>query len=596
MFLKKYPRQKNGKVHAYWAVVESYRTARGPRSRIVGYLGGLRPSERRGWAEGAREVPPRGPQESPGLWEEDREPVPEKVTVRVGGVQVEETKDFGDVWLGWVLWRKLGLDGLFQRGAPEGAEEVPWGLMAAILAMGRLCDPSSELHVEDTWYPRTALPEVLGVGLERVYAQRLYRTLDVIGGCKEAVEKHLRQQWGELFGIEYDLVLYDVTSTYFEGEAQRNPQAQRGYSRDHRPDCKQVCIGRVVTPEGFPLGYEVFAGNRADVTTVEEIVRAMERKYGRARRIWVLDRGMVEEDNLAYLRERGGSYIVGTPRSQLKAFEPALTEAGWTAVYEDVEVKRCPSPEGTETFVLCRSQGRMKKERAIHQKASERIEAGLRRLAGRLARTRKAPDRAQVERQIGRLLQQHSRAAGKYQVRVEDDPNRPGQSRLTWACRKEWEDWASLREGAYLLRTNLNGMEPAALWKMYMPLADAEESFRTVKWELDLRPIFHQKEDRVQAHILVAFLAYAMGKTLQGWMERAGLGRGVRTVLEEFGRIKCNTVVLPTDTGRKIELRCITRPDGPLRVLLDHLGLKLPTSLGAPRWRRRLSDQGEIEM
>ena len=407
MFLKKLRRKKNGKGHTYWALAESYRTARGSRHRVVAYLGELKSGERKGWAGLAAKL---GGKEAvvvePTLFDAERtsDPVPEQVTVKVRGVRVSGTTDFGDVWLGLLLWRMLGLDELFGRLMPKGREEIAWDLLTAVLVLARFCEPSSERHIAEAWYPRTVLPGLLGVPGEQVYVQRLYRALDVLVEHKDAVEKHLKARLGGLFDVQYDLLLYDVTSTYFEGQANRNPQAKRGHSRDHRPDCKQVCIGLVVAPDGLPLGYEVFDGNRNDVTTLPEIVECMEAKYGRARRIWVVDRGMVNEENLAFIRDRGGHYVVGTPRSMLKRYEKELTESGWSAVYEDVEVKLCPTPDGTETFVLCRSQARAEKEKAMHARFSERTEQSLVRLGDRLARAKKRPNRSQVERQIGRLL------------------------------------------------------------------------------------------------------------------------------------------------------------------------------------------------
>jgi len=470
MFLKKLARKKNGKGHTYWALVESCRTKQGPRQRVVSYLGELTPGERSGWAQLGGKLS-RKPVAfvQPTLFdaEADRETVPDEVTVNVRGVRVAVAKDFGDVWLGLVLWRMLGLDELFRELLPEGREAVRWDLLAAALVLARFCEPSSERHVAEAWYAKTSLAEFLGVGADEVHVQRLYRTLDVIEPHKEAVEKHLKNRLGELFEVEYDLLLYDVTSTYFEGEAAENSQAQRGYSRDHRFDCKQICIGLVVTRGGLPLGYEVFDGNRTDVTTVEDIVEAMEKKYGRANRIWVMDRGMVDEENLAFIRERGGHYVVGTPRSVLRRYERELTESGWSQVYEDVEVKLCPTPDGQETFVLCRSAARAEKEKAMHERFKQRIEQGLEKLAGRLAKTKKRPNRVQVERQIGRLLERNSRAAGLYAVRTSDDPSRPGHLRLVWDRRDEWSAWAKLSEGAYLLRTNLNGKAPEDLWHTY---------------------------------------------------------------------------------------------------------------------------------
>jgi len=588
MFLKKLPRHKNGKDHVYWALAESYRTPRGPRNRVVAYLGELQAHERKGWARLASKLdghPPAVVQRTLFAEEPAGEPVPENVTVRVGGVRVEGTTDFGDLWLALALWHALGLDVLFRELLPRGREAVEWALVVTILVVARFCEPSSERQIEQTWYPRTSLPELLGVRREQVYVQRLYRGLDVLVPHKEAVERHLKGRLGELFDLDYELVIYDITSTYFEGEARKNPQAKRGYSRDKRPGSKQVCIALVVTTDGVPVGYEVFDGNRRDVTTIEEIVEAMERKYGKAKRIWALDRGMVSEENLRFLRKRKGHYIVGTPRSDLRHYERELTEGGWTAVYEDLEVKLCPSPDGQESFVLCRSVARAAKERAIHERFSKRIEEGLGKLRDRLARANKRPNRSQVERQIGRLLQRNSRAAGKYHVEVRDDPERRGHLCVGWTSREDWSQWATVSEGVYLLRTNLVGWEPETLWKTYIQLTDVEAAFRTIKSDLVIRPIHHQVPRRVHAHILVAFLSYAMWKTLQKWMEAAGLGRGVATVLKELARIKCSEVILPTNTGREIQLRCVTRPDKWQETLLERLRLEIPPRLGHPKWR-----------
>jgi len=301
--------------------------------------------------------------------------------VDVERVRAERPRDFGGAWLGLQLLEKLGLTGFLQKVLPEGREDVAWWAMALVLVLCRLCDPSSELRIAEHLYERSALPDLLGIPADKVNDDRLYRALDRLLPHKEALEVLLRERLGELFDLEYDLLLYDATSTYFEGAAQANPQAQRGYSRDHRPDCKQVCIGLVVTRCGVPLGYEVFAGNRNDATTVQEIVQRIEVRYGQADRIWVMDRGMVSEENLAYLRECGRRYILGTPRSQLRQFERELLEQDWAVIREGLEVKLCPSPDATETFVLCRSADRREKERAIHESFAARIESGLVRMA-----------------------------------------------------------------------------------------------------------------------------------------------------------------------------------------------------------------------
>ena len=356
----------------------------------------------------------------------------------------------------------------------------------------------------------------------------------------------MRQRLGDLFDLEYDFLLYDVTSTYFEGACAANPLAKRGYSRDGRPQCLQVCIGLVVTPEGIPLGYEVFPGNRHDAKTVKEIVLAMEKKYGRARRVWVMDRGMVSEDNLEFLRSREGQYIVGTPKAMLRRFEEHLLAKDWQEVQEGVEVKLVPGPDGTETFVLAHSADRRKKEEAMHGRFVERFEAALGRMQAQ-AESGRLKDPAVANRRLGRLAQQYWRAAGAFDVTIQRRRG-PGKARLkvSWKRDARWSDWAALSEGCYLLRTNLTETDPATLWKRYIQLTEAEWAFRISKDELEIRPIWHHTEQRVLAHILVCFLAYVLWKTLAEWMQRAGLGDAPRTLLEEVAKIKSGDVVLPT--------------------------------------------------
>jgi transposase len=412
---------------------------------------------------------------------------------------------------------------------------------------------------------------------------RLYRGLDQLLPHKADLEAHLKHCYGELFALDFDLLLYDVTSTYFEGEAKRNPMAQRGHSRDHRPDCKQVCIGLVVTRDGFPLGYEVFDGNRTDVTTVEEIVETMEERHGKARRIWVMDRGMTSEANLEWLREGGRQYLVGTPRTELKKWQRELVdERGWEKVRAGLEVKICNGPAGDEVFLLCRSEARKRKEEAMHERFDARIVDGLEKLKHRLERAAQPADRTQVERQIGRLLERNRRAAAKYRISVTDDPKRASGMRLVWSVDRAWSDWAELTEGTYILRSNVADWSSEELWQTYIQLHHAEAAFRIHKSDLKIRPVWHQREDRVLAHILVCFLAFAMWKTLEGWQQRAGLGSSPRTILEEMARIQTVDVVLPLEAGGEMRLRCVVEPDRETAVLIDRLGLRLPKRLRRP--------------
>jgi transposase len=457
--------------------------------------------------------------------------------------------------------------------------------MAAVLVIARLTEPASELHIAENWYRKTALEDLLGLAVERVNDYRLYRALDHLLAHKQAIERHLRQRLGELFALDYDLLLYDVTSTYFEGLAESNTLAARGYSRDHRGDCKQVCIALVVTREGMPLGYEVFAGNRTDVTTVEEIVATMEARYGLAQRIWVMDRGMTSADNVAWLQQSGRRYLIGTPKSELRKWAREIVAArDWKSVRQGVEAKLCLGPDGTERFVLCRSVERREKEKGMHARFAQRIEQGLGKLGKRLEHARRGLERGPLERQVGRLLQRNARAAGRYTIELIDDPTQPAGLRLVWSAKPEWDEWAAHSEGCYVLRTNITDWDAEMLWRTYIQLSEAEAAFRIHKSELSIRPIWHQRTDRVQAHILVCFLAYVLWKTLEQWQSRAGLGNSPRTILDELGRIQSTDVVLPLaeEPSRKLRIRCVARPDQAQALLLDRLGLRLPERLRPP--------------
>jgi transposase len=569
MYVRRCYRTKNGKRHAYWALVESYRTARGPRQRVVAYLGELDEGGRIGVQQA---VQPTSTAQAHLFRQADRA---EWVEVDIRGVRVERSRQFGGCWLGLELVRQLGLSQLFDELLPPGREGISWSVMAQILMLGRMVEASSELRLAEHTYEASALAELLGVPAEKVNDDRLYRSLDHLLPHKTALEKHLQQRLGELFQLDYDLLLYDVTSTYFEGEAAANPQAQRGYSRDHRPDCKQVNIAMVVSRSGLPLGYEVFAGNRSDVTTVEEIVAAMENKYGQANRIWVMDRGMVSAENVEFLQKGGRRYILGTPRSMLRKFEQQLLDETWKEVHAGLEVKLCPGPEGQEVFILCRSTERRLKERAMHDRFEQRIEQKLAQMAASCRQRKQDP--LLVAQRLGKLLGRNSRAAGLFRVHIQTDAR--GGAHLEWSKREEWRDWARLSEGCYLLRSNVTDWSGEELWRAYMQLTEAEAAFRIHKSDLSLRPVWHHLERRVQAHILVCFLTYVLWKTFGHWCHDAGLGDEPRKIFAELGQIALVDVVLPTRTGISIRKRCVTRPTEHQAILLQRLGLELPTSI-----------------
>lgn len=578
MYLRTHHRFKDGKDHVYWSLAETIRTAEGPRQRILCYLGELNSREEKRWRKTISVFNHEGEEKQLSLFPSDH-PVPEDdpnvVKIRLDRVAWERPRECGNVVMGLHLWKTLELDRFWQKAIDSQPADVRWSSVASILALNRLMEPGSELSIEERWYGKTCLDDLLGIPAEKVNTDRLYRSLDLMLPHKEALEKHLRTKYGELFQANFELLLYDLTSTYFEGEAKANSQAQRGYSRDHRPDCKQLIIALVVSEEGFPIAYEVFDGNRSDVTTLEEILSIVERKYGRFKRIWVFDRGIVSEENLEVLRKYGGHYLVGTRRQELKQFERELLSEGWQQVREDVEVKLIPIPNGEETYVLCRSQGRRQKEKAIHMRAVKRIEKQLVKLQRRIARGR-IKDRVKIERRIGAILARSPQVADLYQVKLQ---KRGARQTLIWERVEAKMTWARLREGSYLLRTNLKGETPEALWEKYMQLVEVEASFRAFKSELAIRPIWHHKSSRAQAHILVAFLGYALWVTLKHTLKRTGLPLSPMKALYLAGKIQSGDILLETTDGRMLCLRRISRPDQESKKLLDGLGITLPERL-----------------
>ena len=607
MFIRQYFQKEKGCRTAYWALVESYRTANGPRQRVVAWLGKLDEAGRLGVQQAVEgtssliappsvspnssEVPvlrlPLGRQMQFEFDEDASATEPRWIEVNAAGVRVENLRQFGGPWLALHLIHTLQLDTFLEQTIPHGRERVGWDLSTLILMIARLLEPSSELHTAEQWYPKTALPDLLGVAEECLDDNRLYRAMDALLPHKEALECHLKNRLGTLFDLKYDLLLYDITSTYFEGAADF-PLAQRGYSRDQRGDCKQVCIGLVVSRCGMPLGYEVFPGNTIDVTTVETIVETMERRYGTSDRIWVMDRGMVSEARIKFLRDGGRRYIIGTPKSMLKNFEQEILKEDWHTLRDGLEVKIVPWPKdedddkvpvatdaAPEKFILCRSRDRSKKEEAITQKFETRIEEALKRMQARCEKQHRNAQK--VEREIGRLMAQNTRAARLFAVKVTSTDK--GAACIEWSKIADNRNWATLSAGCYLLRTNVADWSDEELWKAYIQLTEAEAAFRIHKSDLSIRPVWHQKEDRVLAHILVCFLAYAMWKTLAQLCERAGLGSEPRRVLSELSEIRSMDVVLPTRSGIDIRTRCISKPTDHQQILLEKLRLKLPSKI-----------------
>lgn len=575
MFLRRNRRNARGESYEYWTLVESVRTKLGPRQRIVATLGklpGLDKEERVGWEEIKRTLngKPKGISD---LFEKEPD-IPEWATVDIRGVSVERMRQFGDVYLGLVLWKRLGLDETFRKLQPGGQENISWSVMFCVLTIARFCKPSSELAIAESWYEKTALEDLLGVRVRKINEDRLYRALDKILPHKDKLCGYLQERYRDWFGTKFDFLLYDITSTYFEGQCKKNPQAKRGYSRDKRPDCLQICIGLVVTLEGLPIGYEVFDGNKRDVTTLEDIVELMETKYGKARRIWVFDRGIVSEQNLNYLMGRKVQYIVGTSKGLLKKFEAELCEKDWDEVEAGVEVKIIKHPNyGKEKFVLCQSSQREQKERAILKSQIRRLEDEFQKIKAGLKKGQ-LKDASKTERRIGRWMGRYQKAERLFEVKLIKKGGRLIDLKIT--RRMGRFEWAEKTYGRYLLRTNLTEEDPKKLWKIYMQLNQAETAFRMSKDDLNMRPIFHQKKHRVQAHIFICFLALSMYKSLELWMASKGLGNSPRKLLQEFKEIRSMDVVLPVKEHNPIRLRLVGKPDEHVRVLLYRLGIRIP--------------------
>ena len=584
MFLRKNRKRFDGEIYEYWTLCETVRTERGPRQRVVASLGKLSEEDlAAGWddiealLDGRRPAPKERQLFDP---QSASEPALGWELANLQNLSVERAREFGCVFLALALWRRLGLHELLTELIEPGREEITWADVAAVLTVGKFCGQASELGIAEEWYARTALEDLCGVPVEAINDDRLYRALDKVGAQKDRLCEHLMERYRQWFGVSFEFLLYDVTSTYFEGLAEKNTKAARGYSRDQRSDCKQVCIGLVCTPEGLPLNFEVFAGNRADVTTVEEIVRKMEERFGQAERIWVMDRGMVSEANIEFLRERKALYIVGTPKSQLRAYEAELAEKeNWVEVENGVEARLVDHPDGTgqERYVLCRSSARGAKERAMLDRQMIHLTDEMVKIDRSLQR-RSQSDLDKIGRRIGRWQGKYPSAARLLEIElIKDSEGRAYALRLSCPLREG--DHPLLTKGAYLLRTNCTETDPAKLWRWYIQLTQAEAAFRTAKSDLGLRPIYHQKTERVEAHLLVCFLSLALWRSLEMWMRSKGLGSSARKLVVAFSTLRSMDVTVPVKRAERtitLRLRTVAKPDPDVALLLAHLGLHLP--------------------
>lgn len=570
MYLKTHRRDKDGKTHIYYSLAESVRVSRNRVvQRTVLHLGELNTTQVERWQRTIEVVHEDGARKQLRLFtdREGRAPAAEDVVeVQMSSLVVRRPRQFGSCWVGCKLWEELGLRAFWEDVMGEEAGQVPWAKVTELLVVNRLCAPRSELSVHEKWFGQTAMEFLLDTDARVAEKDRLYRCLDRIVEHKEALEKHLAGKWQDLFGARFDVLLYDLTSTYFEGEAGEIDQARRGYSRDHRPDCKQLLLAVVVTPEGFPLSYEVFCGDRSDVTTLDEVLDAVEAKYGRVQRVWVFDRGIVSEANLEGLRLRGGRYLVGTPRRMLSRYEERLLNGSWQKVSEEVGVQLIR--EGSETYVLAKSSRRARKEEAMRRRWVEGLMRDLVRLR-RALRDGTLTNPERLQRRLGRLQERWPQAWPYVDIQAS------GLS-LSWRWDRQKLRDASARDGAYLLRTNLTGTDPKKLWEQYIQLTEVEAVFRALKSDLAIRPIWHSTTHRVEAHIMVAFLGYCLWVCLKHKLKACAPSLTPWQLLDQFQRIWMVEVWFKLRDGRSLCLSRITQPESAQAALLDHLGWHLP--------------------
>jgi transposase len=602
MFLRRYTRTKDGKTHTYYALVESVRTKAGPRQHVVAYLGELNHDQERRWQRTAVFHNRQGEDRQLRLFP-DAEPItlsddPNVVQIRLDSVSWTNPRRFGDVWLGLWLWKFLHLDEIVDRHVPQGKETVRPADIVAIEVINRLCGPCSEFALAEHWYRSTGLEDLLGIPDSAVTKDRLYRTLDRLLKAHEAIENDLKEQLGNLFQLDYDLLLYDLTSTYFEGLAEENELAQRGYSRDHRSDCKQIVLALIVTRDGFPLAHLTLAGNTQDLQTVETIVTTIEARFGKSQRVWVMDRGMISEDALKFLGKPGRRYLLATRRGELASFAEHLRAGGWQRLEDnpDVEVKLLKRKR--VHYLLARSQPRRQKERAMRRRQRRGLARALEKLQKRIDGGR-LKNRDKILESVGRLKGRFPKACPFVTITVAKGKS----AKLSWIWHREKFRTALAGDGVYLLRSNQDGWSAKEFWETYIQLTVVERAFRVLKSELLLRPVWHHYSGRSQAHVMICVLAYALWKTLDHLAKRAGLMTQIHkpdphraksspkprpmtpeVILRELGQIAIGDIMLETTDGQKLALRRVARPVDEQKRILDALGLEMPERLSPDRY------------
>jgi hypothetical protein len=570
MFLRCQRRKKDGKVHEYWSIVESRRLGDGRvAQRQVLYLGEINANQREAWRK-TIEVQDAGQRRQVALFPAGSMPCDDvdAVGVRLSQLRLERPRQWGACWLALQLWQQLELDSFWRARLRPSREGTPWLKVLKTLVAYRLIDPGSEWRLHRQWFDASAMADLLESDFALAEKNTLYRCLDKLVEHKDALNKFLVRRWGELFGAKFDVLLYDLTSTYFETDEDHGPDdlRQYGYSRDKRGDCRQVVIALIVTPEGFPLSYEVMSGDTADSTTLSGFLDRIKHRYGQANRIWVMDRGIPTEDSLAKMRSIGASYLVGTPKGRLNKLEQSFLGQPWAKVRDGVQVKRLATDE--DVYVLAQSDARIGKERGMRTKRLRRYIERLKALQGQ------SLTRDQLLMKLGAARHDAGRAAGLVRVSIPKDASTAAS--LEFKLDRDKLRRVRRREGRYLLRTNLTAGEPTQLWTFYIQLTEVEQAFKEIKHDLAIRPIYHQLESRIEAHIFVAFLAYCLQVTLKAQLRPLAGGTTPRAVIEKFKTMQMVDVHLPTTDGRELTLSRYTQPEPDHRMLLEQLRLDLP--------------------
>ena len=580
MFLRSHTRKKDGKIHHYWSIVENRRVHGGKTvQKTVLYLGEINDSQRSSWCE-AIECFENGERKQQQLQLFSAENVPAGVTdeatslrINLRKLELQRPRQWGGCWLVLELWKQLQLDAFWSVHLPSSRKGTNWTHVLLVLVTARMLDPGSEWRLHRLWFDRSAMADLLGGDFSLAQKNTLYRCLDKILPHKEKFFSHLKERWKDMFGIKYEVLLYDLTSTYFESNPHpENPEDKRkfGYSRDKRSDCVQVVIALIVTPEGFPIAYEVLPGNTSDKTTLRSFLNKIETQYGAAERIWVMDRGIPTEEILSEMRQASQpvKYIVGTPRGKLTKMEKKFLEKDWEHVRDGVEVKLLG--ENDEMYVLARSASRVSKERAIRRRKLKKLWKRL----SELQNQKNSPKNLLLK--IGAAKKEAGRSFSLVSIEYPEFTDECTQATFSFSLNKPKLRAIRRKEGKYLLRSNITDKDPAQLWNHYMQLTEIEQVFKEVKGDLSVRPIYHQKIERIEAHIFVAFIAYTLQVTLKQRCRERASGLTPRSVIEQLSGIQMLDVHIPTTDGRKITLKRYTKPDKTQELVLAQLGLVLP--------------------